>query len=62
MAVDVVDRHDEERRGGEQLAPPAESEVAQQHERGVLAVDLAGVNAVLDQHDRLGERLRRLRA
>ncbi len=62
MAVDVVDRHDEERRGGEQLAPPAECEVAQQHQRSVLAIDLAGMNPVLDHHHRLRERLRRRRS
>ncbi len=54
VAIDVEDRDDDEdhviQPGGVFLA---DHHVADQHERGVLAFDLSGVNAALDEHDDL---------
>ena len=53
VAIDVEHRHEQEHLLVQQaLARPALQQVAQQPEAGVLAVDLAGVDAALRQHHR----------
>ncbi len=54
VAVDVEDRQPDEDRVIEQLRVlAADREIAQQHQRRVLALDLAGVDAGLHEHDLL---------
>ncbi|HWN43266.1 MAG TPA: hypothetical protein VNW71_13655 [Thermoanaerobaculia bacterium] len=53
VAVHVVDRQDDQDHLVEQLAVQALGQVAEDHQAGILAVDLPAVNAVLDHHDRL---------
>ena len=54
VAVDVEDRQPDEDRVIEQLRVlAADREIAQQHQRRVLAFDLAGVDAGLHEHDLL---------
>ena len=52
MAVGVEDRHEHEIDMVEQSRAAAHGDVAQQHEAGVLAVDLAGVDAGLGEQHR----------
>ena len=53
VTVDIVDRHEDQIDMVEQIILSVQGDVAQQHQPGILAVDLAGVNASLDEHDRL---------
>jgi len=61
VPIRVVDRCEERHRGLCQLRPAAEGDVAQDHQGGIFAIDLAGVDAALDEQDRLAGGSRRLR-
>ena len=56
MAVGVEDRHEDEVGAVEQFVLAAQGDVAQQHQPGILAVDLARMDSGLDQQHRLGAR------
>ena len=52
VSVGVVDRCEDGDRALGQFRPAAEGDVAQDHQGRLLAVDLAGVDAALDEQDR----------
>jgi hypothetical protein len=52
VTVDVVDRYEDECHTSRQLRQTAKRDVAQDHQRRVLAVDLSGVDTALDPDDR----------
>ena len=61
VGVDREDRqHEQDRVVDQVLSRLRHRDVAHQGEGGVFALDLSGVDAVLDQHDRLAGRARRL--
>src|SRR5207302_10270248 len=62
VTVDVENRHEEEIGPVEKRSPPpAHRELAQKHQPGILAVDLAGVNPGLNEKGRPGAALQRFR-
>jgi hypothetical protein len=52
VAVGVEQRDDDERELGEHVIVAAVEQIAHQHQARLFALDLAGVDAVDDQHDR----------